>query len=866
MSGSTATARQADGSGARLSSSSLSRWLLGGEWRAHPVRALVAIAAIALGVGLGFAIDLINGAAYTEFSAAVRSLSGQSDLQVRGAQPTFDESLFPKLVALPDVALASPVLEVDALVEGQRSPLKIIGMDVFRAARISPDLIGVPQGEKPFDLLADDALFLSPAAMTWLKVAAGDTVRLQVGTDTVGLRVAGGLVRARAGQRIGVMDLGAAQWRLGRLGQLSWIDLQLARGIDRAVFRRNLPARLAAPIVVTGIADQESRTDNMSRAYRVNLNVLALVALFTGAFLVFSTQALSVIRRRPQLALLRVIGVTRGQLLRQILLEGGLLGVAGAVLGLAGGYGIAATALHFFGGDLGGGYFPGVQPSVQFAPVSALIFFLLGTVIAVLGSLAPAWEAAHAPLAPALKSGSEDASLTRLGRAWPGLACLALGAVLTQAPPVANLPIFGYIAVALILIGGIALMPRLAALVFAGLARCWPARLGGALPMLSLGRLANAPNQASIALGGVLSSFSLMVAMAIMVSSFRVSVDDWLQHLLSADLYVRSAASGETGSLSPAQQQAIAALPGVQRADFLRSSLLSLDAAQPPVAIVARAVDIDDPAKALPLTEAVLTRDALRQGLQDGNALPAWISEAMVDLYRWSPGQTVQLAIGGRPHRFLIAGVWRDYARQSGAIQLRLADYQALTNDHQINDVALRLAPSVTPAQAIAALRRLPFGAVLAFAEPGDIRAISLKVFDRSFAVTYLLELVAIVIGLFGVAATFSAQTLARAREFGMLRHIGVTRRQILGLLAAEGGMLTAIGILAGFTIGFCISLILVFIVNPQSFHWTMQLHVPWLGLGTVAALLLASSAVTALVSGRVAVSGSALRAVREDW
>ena len=202
----------------------------------------------------------------------------------------------------------------------------------------------------------------------------------------------------------------------------------------------------------------------------------------------------------------------------------------------------------------------------------------------------------------------------------------------------------------------------------------------------------------------------------------------------------------------------------------------------------------------------------------------------------------------------------------TGVQTCALPIYQALTNDHQINDVALRLAPSVTPAQAIAALRRLPFGAVLAFAEPGDIRAISLKVFDRSFAVTYLLELVAIVIGLFGVAATFSAQTLARAREFGMLRHIGVTRRQILGLLAAEGGMLTAIGILAGFTIGFCISLILVFIVNPQSFHWTMQLHVPWLGLGTVAALLLASSAVTALVSGRVAVSGSALRAVREDW
>lgn len=850
-----------------MSARLLSRWLLAGEWRAHPLRALVAIAAIALGVSLGFAIDLINGAAFNEFSAAVKSLSGQSDLQVRGAQPTVDEALFARLVNMPDVALASPVLEVDAVVPGERNALKVLGVDVFRAAQISPDLIGVAAEDRPFDTLADDAIFLSPAAMTWLKVKTGETIRLRSGTADVDLRVAGGLVRARPGQRIGVMDLGAAQWRFDRIGKLSWVDLKLLRGIERTGFRQALPARLPMPVVVTEVTEQEARTDNMSRAYRVNLNVLALVALFTGAFLVFSTQALSVIRRRPQLALLRVIGLTRRHLLAQVLLEGGLLGVAGATLGLAGGYAMAATALHFFGGDLGGGYFPGVQPSVHFDPVAALIFFLLGTGIAVLGSLAPALEAAHAPLAPALKAGSDESALSRLGRAWPGLACLAGGALLTQAPPALGLPLFGYAAVALILVGGIALMPRLAALVFSALARRWPQRRASALPMLSLGRLANAPNQASIALGGVLSSFSLMVAMAIMVASFRVSVDDWLLHLLAADLYVRSATSGDTGALKPAEQKAIAALPGIVRADFLRTSQITLDATRPAVVIIARNIDANDPGKTLPMTDAVLSTQALQQALlQHPGALPAWVSEAMVDLYGFAPGKVETLAIGARQQRFVIAGVWRDYARQSGAVQIRLADYQTMTGDLDINDVALTLRPDTSASQAIAAARALPFGAALAFAEPGEIRAISLKIFDRSFAVTYVLEGVAIVIGLFGVAATFSAQTLARAREFGMLRHIGVTRRQILGLLAAEGGMLTAIGIVAGFAIGFCISLILVFIVNPQSFHWTMQLHVPWVGLLSVAAVLLVSAALTALIAGRVAVSGSALRAVREDW
>jgi putative ABC transport system permease protein len=166
----------------------------------------------------------------------------------------------------------------------------------------------------------------------------------------------------------------------------------------------------------------------------------------------------------------------------------------------------------------------------------------------------------------------------------------------------------------------------------------------------------------------------------------------------------------------------------------------------------------------------------------------------------------------------------------------------------------------------MAAFKHLPFGDALAFAEPGEIRANSLRIFDRSFAVTYLLEMVAIVIGLFGVAATFSAQTLARAKEFGMLRHVGTTRSQILAMLAAEGSLLTALGIAVGFLLGGSISLVLVFVVNPQSFHWTMQLHVPWAWLLLIAFVLLASAAVTALASGRLAVSGDAVRAVREDW
>jgi putative ABC transport system permease protein len=632
---------------------------------------------------------------------------------------------------------------------------------------------------------------------------------------------------------------------------LSRIDLKLVPGANRSAFKMRME-QSEPSLIIAESEDQDKRTSTMSRAYRVNLNVLALVALFTGAFLVFSTQALSVLRRRPQFALLRTLGVTRRQLLAQVLIEGGMLGVTGAALGITLGYALAAAALSLLGGDLGGGYFPGVRPTLVFSPVAALIFFSAGAGVALLGSWSPAMEAARAKPAAAMKAGSEDLALAPLAVPWPAIAAIVTGTILTQLPPVAGLPVFGYLSIALLLVGSIALMPRAASLIFSALAPRWKGLMGS----LALARLANAPNQAAIALGGVLASFSLMVAMAIMVSRFRVSVDDWLQHLLSADMYVRIQQGGDAARFGPKEQQLIAGLPAVARMETTRHQQITLDPARPAVALIARPLEADAPERSIPILGESLT----------GLKRPVWVSEAMVDLYGWQPGQSVELPLQGKTEKFTVAGVWRDYARQSGALMLRLEDYRALTGDQSINDVALWLRSDASPAQLREQLEALPFAATLEFAEPGEIRAVSMKIFDRSFAVTYLLEGVAIIIGLFGVAATFSAQTLSRAKEFGMLRHIGITRRQILALLAGEGALLAGLAIAAGFVLGGCISLILVFIVNPQSFHWTMNLHLPWALLATVALVLLLSAAMTALISGRMAVAGSAVRSVREDW
>jgi putative ABC transport system permease protein len=342
------------------------------------------------------------------------------------------------------------------------------------------------------------------------------------------------------------------------------------------------------------------------------------------------------------------------------------------------------------------------------------------------------------------------------------------------------------------------------------------------------------------------------------VASFRQSVDDWLAVVLPAEFYLRTSHQGDTAFLDPEFQARVKALPQVRRAEFTRAGRLTLDPARPAVALLAR----DMPADA----EKSIALIGTRYARGAGDPPDAWVSEAVAEIYGYVPGRRIELALGGKNHGFLVAGVWRDYARQHGAIVIDRAAYVALTGDRRANDGALWLAPGTAPAQIERALRALPGGAQLDLAEPGEIRRISLSVFDRSFAVTYLLEAVAVVVGLFGLSSSLGAIVLARRREFGMLRHIGMTRARIAAMLAAEGGLLAAFGALAGLAVGWAISLILIHVVNRQSFNWGMELHPPYGLLAMLTAVLVVLAVITAVLSGREAMGMGPVRAVREDW
>jgi putative ABC transport system permease protein len=370
-----------------------------------------------------------------------------------------------------------------------------------------------------------------------------------------------------------------------------------------------------------------------------------------------------------------------------------------------------------------------------------------------------------------------------------------------------------------------------------------------------------------------------------MVASFRDSVTRWLDTVLPADLYVRAASSlvaGDVLTLPAAMPSRAAELPGVERAEAQRVVQLQLDADKPAVALIARA--LRDPEKELPLVGELVPLPA--------GSIAVYVSEAMVSLYGASPGSTIVLpltdasaaaatssasAASAKPNpnsaglHVYVRGVWRDYARQHGAITMPIDDYRHITGDMRINDMALWLRPGADMATTQQALRSLASnlgldGALIEFASVSEIRVTSLRIFDRSFAVTYWLQAVAIAIGLFGIAASFSAQVLARRKEFGLLAHLGLTRVQLLTLVAAEGAVWTAVGALLGLLLGLAVSVVLVKVVNPQSFHWTMDLLLPWARLAALCAAVMAAGTLTAWLAARGAAGRDMALAVKEDW
>lgn len=838
----------------------LAWWLVRAQFMTRRTATALSMLAIALGVALGYAIHLINDAALADFSHAMKSVQGEPDavIAARDSAGHVPLALINELARDPAVAVIAPVIEtrvrIDHTSGDAAAPVRLIGLDVFSAAAVMPALLPRPGGAgdrigtEAAGSIFEDGVYASPALLARLGLGVGAGITLSRSDARWSTHIAGDLPAARPDDLLLVADIAWVQAHFGPTGAVSEGRLRLAPATKPAAWLQDWSRRLPDGLALRAATDDTTRVSNISRAYRVNLNVLALVALLTGAFLVFATQLTAVAQRSTQFALLGVLGLSPRMRLLQVLIEGLAIGVPGAALGLALGYGLALAFTRMMGGDLGGGFFSGSTPVIDASPGPTLGFFALGCAASLAGALYPAWLNRVQPLAQALKTGFAQRPAAVYGAhgvqqrprrtALIAIALVALAALgLTRLPALFELPLAGYAAIALVLVLGIAAAPLLTQLVFGAFAR-----LDLPAPQrVAVQNIVQAPLMAQVAASGLIVSFALTVSMVTMVSSFRLAVDQWLDVVLPAPLYLRSKGVPLPQQLLTALEQPDAPFARVERTAH---GTLSLDPQRPTVALLVRELDRADPAARLPFTGQVFAAPAGR--------ITVWISEPLQELYRLAPGRSLRLPLLGREVEVFVGGVWRDYSRQFGAIVISSDDYRALGGRFEAGELAL-WPQDGGDAAARAWLARHGAGYGLELAASGEIRALSLSIFDKSFAVTYALEAAAMLIGLFGLAVTLAASVWLRARELATLSALGFDRAMLTRAVMAEGALIAAIGLGLGLACGIAIGAILTHVVNPQAFHWRMELTIPWREVLFGAALTLAAGIGASRFAARLA-------------
>lgn len=833
-------------------------WLLKGACIQAWTRWLVALVMVAIGVMLAVAIHIVNHSALASFGQALDTVNGQASAQLVAPLGDMDDrliELWDRRRAALGIHTVSPVLVV------RTDQLTVLGLDFFKSAIVSSSLLPSVAGNA-IDLFNAKALFLSRAALDALNVNVGDSVRLQHGLDSVYLQVSGEVPGA-ASQVIGVMDIGSAQWAFNRLGVVSRLDLRLedwqsTQGLKDALKAQSEPMQLVAT------QDRNRRMSLLSRAYRVNLTVLAMVALLTGGFLVSTAVHLSIVRQRSELALLGVLGASEPWLRRFVWTQGGLIGALGGLLGVGMGLLLAAILMSIVGGDLGGSYFSGA-PAAMVIDWMALCVFAMA---AVLMGLACAWLPLsqinwRRPMALLRAGQAETIVLSPPTLKW-SLLSVVLSIGLLMLPTLDELPWAAYGAIAALLSAGLLAVPWLLSQLWGGLSRAMAHVHVAAVVRLAVWRLAQAPSAATPLIAGTVAAFSLTVAMMVMVSSFRTSVSDWLGLVLPADLYTSSQSMADQPGFDPAVQAMVAKVPQVQRVETSRQRNLRLSNERPEVVLIAKPLNLQNPMQSVALVGL-----SKLPPMDDQQHRVVFGSEAMADVYGWRVGEETRLPLNSQGlTKVWVGGLYRDYGRQHGSVVMSTVDYEAITGDRSRSSVSVWLENGADTAQVILNIQaQVPELTQLKWISASDVRQLSLKIFDQSFAMTYALEAASLFVALFSVAAGVTGQLLLRRREFGLLTYLGMSEKDSLRMVSLEVGLLLAVAVVWASILGGLMSQILIHKVNPGSFHWTMNTHFDtgqWLA---ISALLLMLGVLAARWAARQGLDSKRLaESLRADW
>ena len=838
--------------------------------RQQPLRSVATIASLAVGVAVVVAIQLANASSVRGFSTALDALAGRTSLELT-VPGGLDETRLTDLGWLREYGLVSPVIDADVLLEvtaaGEapvREAVRLLGVDILRDRPFRD--YPLVDGDTPrlvttqgfLDLLTDpQSVILTRQFTARHGLRVGDRVGLVVGERSVSLRVTGilgdeGPASVLDGGLV-LMDIAAAQWAVGRLGRLDRVDVRLADGIDIARAEQEIAARVPAGIVVRRPSTRGAEVERMLRAFQFNLTALSLIALIVGLFLVYNTVSVSVITRRSEIGMLRTLGVTRRAVVGLFLGEGGAFALLGCALGAPLGWLLAHGAIRLTSSTVSQFWIVSSATVPPLEPPMVALAFAVGLPLALAAAAAPALEAARlTPLAAVRGDDDLDARARLPWRSVTGpLALFAAGAWLAAQGPVGGLPVFGMLAALAVVLGAGMAMP---AVLFGFRRSCGAAmsrwlRVEGRLAHANLG---NAIPRLSISVAALAVSLAMMAAIAIMVGSFRETVVYWIGQTLQADLFVstaRGSPAAERGGISAATEAVIAGHPAVEAVDGFMGldvsyggSTITVGAGRFATRLERGGLQFKDPADGTAAMGSAIGRDRVV------------VSEAFSLKYEAGAGDEIQLPTPAGPTPFEVAAVYFDYSSDRGLVVMDVGTFDRHFGPERPSGLTVYLAAGADPERvrdelnaALGPERRLfiTTNAVL--------RATVLRIFNATFAITYALEVIAIGVSLFGMAATLLTLVLERRREIAMLRLVGADSRQLRRLIVIEAGALGALTQAVGLVVGLALSLILIYVINVQSFGWTIQFHLPLGFLGQATVAIVAAAALAGLYPARLA-------------
>ena len=846
----------------------------------EPVRTALTIFAVALGVAVVLAIDLAGEAATGSFHSSLETLSGDQTFEIT-ATGGVPEEIVATLIAQPYDWQITPRLEDYAVLPDLKKTLPLLGLDLISEANqlglrdnsSSTANQPAPSARERFDHLTDrNSIWVGES----LGKKPGGTLQLVINDRAGTYVVRGTFPDANGSDSVVVMDIAAAQAVLSRAGRLDRIFIRVpAEDTSNRSRTASVPLdewlRRAQSVLPSGlqIRPAGASTDEnrkMLSAFRWNLRLLSYIALLVGAFLIYNTISVSVVRRRSEIGIVRAIGASPGQVLNAFLLEAAFIGMTGSLLGIPLGRLMATYAVKLMGTTVSALYVSSRPGEIALTPRSIALALLIGAGVTLLSAWSPAREAARvAPVEAMARALREFAvRVSKTSALWTA-ACLALvSTVVSQLPPVSGKPLFGYAAALLAVAAGVLAIPAFVEFTMRSASRLLTGFFG-VEGLLASRSLTGSLRRTSVLVAALCTAVAMMTAVAIMVGSFRQTVVLWMDSELPADLYLRPAgnpAADQHPIISPQLTDAIAALPDIRSVQRLRAYEISyqgLPATLGSMDLENNQIDRN--------TDFLSGRDT-NAVLAELRGSPAVIiSEPFSYKHHLKRGDTLQLTLGTTPARFRIADVYYDYASERGVVLMDRSILLKYLPDPAPSNLAVFVSsPARVPAvRAEIENAAANLGARILIFGNADLRAQAVLIFDRTFAITYALEAVAVLVAILGVAGALLALVIDRRRELGLLRYLGASSAQLRKLILTEAGILGLLACLSGLVLGFFLSLILIFVINKQSFGWTIRLHWPLAVLLGATALVWLATVLAGYYPARIAVRLVPTEVVHEE-